>query len=65
MNKNLKNGFNEAMKYLNTYYGQLAFVEINHGKKFALQEQKKLIKNMKKNLKKSFNKKYTSNERIE
>jgi len=33
--------FNEAAKYLNTYYGQLAFVEMNHGENFALQDQKK------------------------
>jgi len=33
--------FNEAAKYLNTYYGQLAFVEMNHGENFALQDQEK------------------------
>jgi len=32
--------FNEAAKYLHTYYGQLAFVEMNHGENFALQDQK-------------------------
>ena len=34
--------FNEAAKYLNTYYGQLAFVEINGGENFALQDQEKV-----------------------
>ena len=34
--------FNEAAKYLNTYYGQLAFVEMNHGENFALQDQEKV-----------------------
>jgi len=34
--------FKEAAKYLNTYYGQLAFVEINHGENFALQDQEKV-----------------------
>jgi len=33
--------FNEATKYLNTYYGQLAFVEINHGEKFFFTRTKK------------------------
>jgi len=45
--------FNEAAKYLNTYYGQLAFVEINSGEKFSLKEQRKVdekfIKEFKKN----------------
>ncbi len=34
--------FNEAAKYLNTYYGQLAFTKINKNEKFALQKQKKV-----------------------
>jgi len=34
--------FNEAAKYLNTYYGQLAFVEIKPGEDFALQDQEKV-----------------------
>ena len=34
--------FNEAAKYLNTYYGQLAFVELNHGENFALKDQEKV-----------------------
>ena len=33
--------FNEAAKFLNTYYGQLAFFEMNPGKAFTLEEQKK------------------------
>jgi len=45
--------FNEATKYLNTYYGQLAFVEINGGKKFALQEQQKVDEKYKKEIKKN------------
>tara|TARA_B100000959_G_scaffold272680_1_gene322325 strand:+ start:21 stop:2249 length:2229 start_codon:yes stop_codon:yes gene_type:complete len=36
-----KEWFNEASKYINTYYGQLAFFEINGGKAFSLKEQKK------------------------
>ena len=41
--------FNEASKYLNTYYGQLAFFEINPGKAFSLPEQDKVaLKNLKK-----------------
>ena len=52
--------FNEATKYLNTYYGQLAFVEINGGGKFALQEEQKVDEKYKKEFKKkSFSKKYT------
>ena len=34
--------FVEASKYLNTYYGQLAFIEINPGKDFVLEDQKKV-----------------------
>ncbi len=32
----------EAAKYLNTYYGQLAFIEINPGEPFSLKEQKEV-----------------------
>ena len=39
-NKNRKNGFKEASKYLNTYYGQLAFVEIYPREYFTLNDQK-------------------------
>ena len=43
--------FNEASKYLNTYYGQLAFVETNPGESFLLYKNKiKCLKNLKKNL---------------
>ena len=34
--------FSEASKYLNTYYGQLAFAEINSGEYFSLMDQKKI-----------------------
>jgi len=34
--------FAEASKYLNTYYGQLAFVEINPNKSFSLVDQPKV-----------------------
>tara|TARA_Y100000590_G_scaffold467131_1_gene644928 strand:+ start:991 stop:3201 length:2211 start_codon:yes stop_codon:yes gene_type:complete len=37
-----KESFVEASKYLNTYYGQLAFVEVNPGEKFSLKEQVKV-----------------------
>ena len=33
--------FSEASKYLNTYYGQLAFTEINQNESFSLVDQKK------------------------
>jgi len=45
--------FNEATKYLNTYYGQLAFVEINGGGKFALQEQQKVDEKYEKEFKRN------------
>lgn len=44
---------NESSKYLNTYYGQLAFVEINRGEKFALQEQQKVDEKYEKEFKKN------------
>ena len=34
--------FKESSKYLNTYYGQLSFVEINPNEYFSLAEQKKI-----------------------
>ena len=37
-----KDWFNEAAKYLNTYYGQLAFVENFPGEDFSLIDQKKI-----------------------
>tara|TARA_B100000686_G_scaffold310329_1_gene353023 strand:- start:230 stop:2440 length:2211 start_codon:yes stop_codon:yes gene_type:complete len=45
--------FNEASKYLNTYYGQLAFVEINPGNSFSLQEQIKVTEKYKKEFNKN------------
>jgi len=45
--------FNEAAKYLHTYYGQLAFVEMNHGVNFALQAQEKVDEKFKKEFKKN------------
>ena len=45
--------FNEAAKYLNTYYGQLAFVELNHGENFALKDQKKVDKKFEKEFNKN------------
>jgi len=45
--------FNEAAKYLNTYYGQLAFVEMNHGENFALNEQVKADKKFEKEFNKN------------
>ena len=44
--------FTEASKYLNTYYGQLAFIEINPGKGFELNNQP----NISEKYKKEFNK---------
>ena len=46
-----KEWFNEASKYLNTYYGQLAFIEINPNGKFSLKPKKVTEK-----YKKEFNK---------
>lgn len=45
--------FNEAAKYLNTYYGQLAFIEINGGEKFVIQEQQKIEEKYEKEFKKN------------
>jgi soluble lytic murein transglycosylase len=45
--------FSEATKYLNTYYGQLAFLEINHDEKLTLQEQKKVDEKYEKEFKKN------------
>jgi len=45
--------FNEAAKYLNTYYGQLAFVEINGGEKFAILKQQKVDEKYEKEFKKN------------
>ena len=40
--------FLEASKYLNTYYGQLAFIEIKPGESFTLKEQNKVSEKFKK-----------------
>ena len=40
--------FAESSKYMNTYYGQLAFLEINSNKKFSLDEMPKVSKEYKK-----------------
>tara|TARA_B100001123_G_scaffold172894_1_gene198677 strand:- start:46 stop:2271 length:2226 start_codon:yes stop_codon:yes gene_type:complete len=45
--------FNEATKYLNTYYGQLAFVEINQGKEFSLKTQSKVSEKFEKEFNKN------------
>jgi len=45
--------FNEAAKYLHTYYGQLAFLEMNHGENFALQDQEKADKKFEKEFNKN------------
>ena len=37
-NQKSEEWFNEASKYMNTYYGQLAFNEIKNGKTFSLEE---------------------------
>lgn len=46
--------FNEALKYMNTYYGQLAFSEINPGEKFILEGQTKVDEKYKKKFNKHF-----------
>jgi soluble lytic murein transglycosylase len=55
INNNQKSNewFKEASKYLNTYYGQLAFVEINPGQAFDLAEQPKPSEKFKKIFNKS------------
>ena len=45
--------FTEASKYMNTYYGQLAFFEMNAEKTFTLKEQKKVTEKYKKNFNKN------------
>jgi soluble lytic murein transglycosylase len=45
--------FAEAAKYLNTYYGQLAFVKINGKEKFSLQKQTKVDEKYKKEFNKN------------
>ena len=46
--------YSEASKYLNTYYGQLAFVEINPGKSFALVEDPLVSEKYEKEFKRNF-----------
>jgi len=46
--------FNEAAKYLNTYYGQLAFVEVNPNQSFSLNDQPKISEKSKKKFNKNF-----------
>ena len=48
-----KEWFLEASKYLNTYYGQLAFVEINPGDAFSLVDQPEISKKYEKEFNKS------------
>ena len=45
--------FNEAAKYLNTYYGQLAFIEINPDGLMSLNEQPKVSKKYEKEFNKN------------
>ena len=40
--------FKEASKYLNTYYGQLGFLEVNPNEKFSLEDQRKVSEKYKK-----------------
>ena len=45
--------FSIATKYLNTYYGQLAFMEINPGKSFSLEDQAKFSEKFEKKFSKN------------
>ena len=45
--------FGEASKYLNTYYGQLAFVEIKHDQAFSLTELPKISEKYRKDFNKN------------
>jgi len=45
--------FKESSKYLNTYYGQLAFLEIKPNEAFVLEDQKKPSENYKKEFNKN------------
>ena len=45
--------FNEASKYLNTYYGQLAFVEMKPGELFSLEDQPKVSEKFEKEFNKN------------
>ncbi len=48
-----KEWFSIASKYLNTYYGQLAFVEINPNESFSLNDQPKISEKFKKEFNKN------------
>tara|TARA_B100001123_G_scaffold189904_1_gene216739 strand:- start:48 stop:2267 length:2220 start_codon:yes stop_codon:yes gene_type:complete len=52
-NKKSKEWFTEASKFLNTYYGQLAFVEIKPGESFSLTDQAKIDEKFKKEFNKN------------
>ncbi len=47
-NQKSEEWFTKASKYLNTYYGQLAFAEINPEKSFSLEKQNKVDEKFKK-----------------
>ena len=49
-NQKSQKWFNEAIKYLNTYYGQLAFQEIYPEKAFSLNKQPKVEEGYKEKL---------------
>ena len=53
-NKKSEEWFGESAKYLNTYYGQLSFIEINPGKDFSLENQKIISNKYKKEFNKNF-----------
>ena len=52
-NKKANEWYLEASKYLNTYYGQLAFVEIKPGETFSLDNQPKVNEKFKKEFNKN------------
>ena len=48
-----KEWFTKGSKYLNTYYGQLSFVEVNPGKSFVLEDMPKVNKDFEKKFNKN------------
>ena len=52
-NQKSKEWFGEASKYMNTYYGQLAFTEINPGESFTLADLPKVSKEFEKKFNKN------------
>jgi len=52
-NQKSEEWFKESSKYLNTYYGQLAFTEINPGKEFILKDQPEVSKEYEKKFNKN------------